>query len=150
MKTESTTLSPLLKILQESFPTDHGILSVYLDTDPSRTDGPAYLFAFRDGCKALRFGVPPTEQPALETAIAQVERYLTTQFTPGKPGLALFASGNADFLRAVDLPAGPGDEVRWDSRPHLAPLYALLGEYERIAAVVIDKEHARLFTVYMG
>jgi len=150
MKTESTTLAPLLTVLQESFPPDQSILSVYLDTGPGRTDGPAYLFAFRDGCKALRLGVSASEREVLESAIAQAEQYLTSQFTPGKPGLALFASGQADYLRAVDLPAAPGDEVRWDNQPHLAPLYALLGEYERIAAVVIDKEHARLFTVYMG
>ena len=40
--------------------------------------------------------------------------------------------------------------MRWDVQPHLAPLYALLGEYERVAAILIDKERARLFIVYLG
>jgi len=150
MKPELAALPLALEELQVPSPPGQNVLSVYLDTGPGRTDGPAYLFAFRDGCKALRHTTPSAEQAALDTAIAHAERYLTTRFTPGKPGLALFATSGSTSLRAIDLPAASGDGVRWDVQPHLAPLYALLGEYERVAAILIDKERARLFIVYLG
>jgi peptide chain release factor subunit 1 len=150
MKPELTALPLAVKELQMPSPPGRSVLSVYLHTGPGRIDGPAYLFIFRDGCKALRLTTPFAQLAALNTAIARAEQYLTTQFTPGKPGLALFVTTDGASVRAVDLPAAPDEEVCWDAQAHLAPLYAMLGEYERVAAVLIDKERARLFMVYLG
>jgi peptide subunit release factor 1 (eRF1) len=149
MKPELAALPLALKELQAPSPPGRSVLSVYLDTGPARTNGPAYLFTFRDGCKALRLTTPFAQLHALDTVIVSAEHYLTTRFSPGKPGLALFVSSDGP-LRVVDLPAAPDEEVCWDAQPHLAPLYAMLGEYERVAAVLIDKERARLFMVYLG
>lgn len=151
--TTDVTVLPLptaLTTLSSAVPTDGHVLSVYLDTGPTQTKGPAYLFAYRDGCKALREVLPPAARAAFEAAAARAERYLTTEFVPGQPGVAVFASGQPDYCYAVPLPAAPGDDVSWEARPQLEPLHALLDEYERIGVVLVDKERARLFTVFLG
>lgn len=73
MKPELAALPLALEELQVPSPPGQNVLSVYLDTGPGRTDGPAYLFAFRDGSKALRHtthrlnrprSTPPSRMPS--------------------------------------------------------------------------------------
>ncbi len=143
-------LPAMLVRLVEIPPPATGVLTVYLSTTADRLNGQAYLLAFRDGCKALRETTPPDQHAALEAAVTQAEQYLTGAFVPAHPGIALFASGREAYFFAVPLPAAPDDIVSWDAQPHLAPLRAILDEGERVGVVLFDKEHARLFTVYMG
>jgi len=143
-------LPALLTTLAKQPPPACGVLSVYLDVTPARLEGQAYLLSFRDGCRALRSTTQPDQRAALDAALTQVERYLTGEFVPGKPGLALFASGESDYFYVVPLPAQIEDEISWDSRPDLAPLHALLDAYERLAVVLFDAKRARIFSISLG
>ena len=40
--------------------------------------------------------------------------------------------------------------ARFENAPYLRPLIAALDEYARYGVVLMDKEKARFFTVYMG
>lgn len=125
-------------------------LSVYLDTSSPRIRGQAYLLSFRDGCRALRATVAAEDEDAFEAARERAERYLVEQFAPGSPGLALFASGGAEDILVVSLPAAPADGIIWSEGPSIARLEAMLDEYERLAVVLFDAERARLFTIFLG
>jgi peptide subunit release factor 1 (eRF1) len=125
-------------------------LSVYLDTSPRRIAGQAYLLSVRDGCSELRAGIAAADEDAFEVARAQVENYLVDQFEPQSRGLALFAASGTDEILVVPLPAAPTDQVVWAERPYIAPLEAMLDEYERVAVALFDAERTRLFTVFLG
>lgn len=90
-----------LRTLPDAFAPGEYVLSIYLETGPQRMDGPAYLLAYRDGCKALRAALPPDEQAAFAAAATQAEYYLTDAYSPGSPGLALFAARNGILLRRL-------------------------------------------------
>lgn len=122
----TATLPEFITTLQQTPPPPGGVLSVYLDTGPSRGAGQAYLLAFRDGCKALRSTLPSADSRAFEAAVRRAERYLVEQVVPGKPGLAMFASDQEAYFHALPLPKAPTDEVLWDSVPLLSPLQLLL------------------------
>jgi peptide chain release factor subunit 1 len=123
---------------------------VYLDTSPRRIAGQAYLLAYRDACRAIRACLSDLERTTFEAAVVQAERYLSGSFVPTAPGLALFASGEADYFFALPLPRRPADDVAWAERAELEPLQAIVDDYERIAVLLFDKERARLFTIFMG
>jgi hypothetical protein len=125
-------------------------LSVYLDSSPPRIRGEAYLLSFRDRCRALRSSIPAEDADAFEAAQAHAERYLVDQFEAHSPGLAVFSAGGAEDIVVVPLPAAPVEHVVWSERPSIAPLEAMLDEYERLAVVLFDAEGARLFTVFLG
>jgi hypothetical protein len=131
-------------------PTGAGVLSVYLDTRPERVAGAAYLLAFRDACKELRRQVPADQREPFELARLAAERFLTDDFVPSGPGVAVFAAAPPGYLHAVALPSRPLDEVTWSDRPALATLQAVLDDHERIAVALIDKSRARLFSVFVG
>jgi hypothetical protein len=140
----------VLEALRDTPPPSGGVLSIYLDTSPDREAGQAYLLRYRDRCKRLRGLLPPAEHEAFGAAAAQGERYLAEELAPGKPGIAVFASGRPGYLYAVPLPARPGEHIRWGALPEIAPLQAAIDDHERVAVLLFDKERARLFTIYLG
>jgi hypothetical protein len=87
------------------------VLTAYLDTSVLRGEKQAYLLAFRDGCKAIRSSLHAEEIGRFEPAIRQAESYLADGDHAGHPGLAVFASGEADYFFAMPLPRRPTDEV---------------------------------------
>jgi peptide subunit release factor 1 (eRF1) len=125
------------------------VLSVYLNVSPTDA-GPAYLLHFRNCCKAIRAELPAAERDRFEVAVRQAERYLTEQSVPSGPGLALFASGEADYFYELALPMRPIEDATWGKRPLLTPLEEMLDDCERIGVALFDKGRARLFSIYLG
>lgn len=126
------------------------VFSVYLNTIPEGTAGPAQLIHVRDACKELRASLAADELRAFERAATQVEAYLLNQARDQQPGMAVFASGDPAYFTALSLPKPPTFEADWDESPHLAPLQTLIDDLERFALVLFDNERARLYTIHLG
>ncbi|HEU4792234.1 MAG TPA: VLRF1 family aeRF1-type release factor, partial [Nitrolancea sp.] len=151
--TDLNAIPDVLQALRETAPPGNGVLSVYLDTSVHRIQGQAYRLAFREAGRTIRSDLetaPRPEQKAFEAADERATQYLANEFVPRNPGLALFTSADPDYFFAVPLPQQPADTVTWSPEPQLAPLEEALDEFERIAVALIDKQSARLFTVYLG
>lgn len=148
--TEAARLPAVLATLRREPVPPGGVLSVYLDTSPARAEDQAYLLAYRDCCREVRAALSNHERVGFDAAAARVERYLTDTLEPGRPGVAVFAAAAPGYFHAVALPERPADHIRWAPEPELEPLQAILDDHERVAVVLLDKERARLFTVYLG
>ncbi len=151
--TELNAIPDVLQALRETAPPESGVLSSYLDTSVHRIQGQAYLLAFREACRTIRTDLetaPRPEQKAFEAAAERATHYITHEFVPRHPGLALFTSADSGYFFAVPLPQQPADTVTWASEPQLAPLEEVLDDFERIAVALVDKHQARLFSVYLG
>ena len=93
---------------------EHNVLSCYLDTSPVRAIGHKYLTAYRDGVRSIHDQLLGAEGGALESAITQVERYLTKDFAPHARGLGLFCDTDLRTLVVVGLPEAPLlEHVAW-------------------------------------
>jgi peptide chain release factor subunit 1 len=132
---------------------EHLILSVYLNTDPERQFRKAYRTMFKDLCKDFRADLESQgDKQALEDFIFEttvVDTYLEREKPHGK-GLALFTCSPKKYWFAEWLRVTVPDTVEFTRRPYVRPLLDVLDEYERYAVALVDKRHARLFTVYMG
>lgn len=140
----------VLQALRETAAPAGGVLSAFVDTSPERSIGQAYLIAFRDRVKAIREELPKARRAHFDAAAAQAEAVITRSFSPGHPGLAVFASGDEAYVFAAPLPKRPLETVRFGEQPVVAPLEAAVDDFERAAVLLFDKERARLFTVYLG
>lgn len=147
----TTEALPVLQdtLVRRSSPTGR-VLSVYLDTSPEHSVRDSYLWSFIDGCKQLRDAVAAEERVQFEAAVAQAERYLRREFQPGPRGIAVFASGDPDYFYATTLPVVTADVVAWEEHAVIAPLHELLDDMERVGVLLVDKERARIFTVFLG
>jgi peptide chain release factor subunit 1 len=125
------------------------VLSVYLDLEPARQLERNYRIAFIDLVKAARERLDEAGREALQVEVDRVEAWLA-EHDPQGLGLAVFSCTPRAFWQAHFLPVRVADHLAFEPAPDLAPLLAVLDEYERYAVALVDKERARLFTVFMG
>jgi peptide subunit release factor 1 (eRF1) len=121
---------------------------VYLETVPLRVQGRAFLTGYRDRCRTTRQTLAEADWSSFDRCAHQVERYLMDAFSSHHPGVALFVIG--DDLSVVRLPEAPREAVMWNDQAEIGPLQALLSDNERMAVVLFDAQHTRLFTIFLG
>jgi peptide chain release factor subunit 1 len=129
----------------------HGarVLSVYLDLDPQRQVDRSYLVVLKDLIRETRDRLDEAAGDELSKQAGRLEEWLESEQPQGR-GLAVFSCSDPDLWYASYLPVPVTDHLAFEPRPHLGPLLALLDEYERYEVALVDKEKARLFSVFMG
>jgi peptide subunit release factor 1 (eRF1) len=130
---------------------EDGVLSVYLNVEPSEMQREGYEATLLDLWKPLRSRVRGTAAEArVEAEIAVVNAYVRGwKQSPGR-SVAIFSSAPHDaFIPvALDVPVLAG--ARFGPRPFLMPLTAALDEYERYCVALVDAQTAHILSVWMG
>jgi peptide chain release factor subunit 1 len=125
------------------------VLSAYLDLTPERQLRRAFAIAFKAGVQQAREQLDERGREELARESERVETWLETAEPHGK-SVAVFTCEPRGLWETHFLPARVADAVTFQPVPHVEPLLEILDEYERYAVAVVDKERARLFTVFMG
>jgi peptide chain release factor subunit 1 len=125
------------------------VLSLYLSLAPTTQVEHSYLTVFLDLVRQVSRSLDETRRAQFMTEVDRITRWLEANPPQGK-GLAIFTCEPTGLWQAHTLPAGVRDHLDFQRRPYLEPLLDVLDEYERYAVVLVDKEKARLFTVFLG
>jgi peptide chain release factor subunit 1 len=125
------------------------VLSVYLDLDPARRVRRAYQVVFDDLVKEASARLADPSRADLLRETSGVRAWLGDREPPGK-GLALFSCSSPALWQVHALAVRIRDHLAFEPHPDVAPLLELVDEYERYAVALVDKERARLFTVFLG
>jgi len=134
-----------------SHPTADGVLSVYLDIDPTTTQREGYEAALMDLWKPLfALTLDDWTRGRMEYEIAQATEFVRGWTEPPGRSVAMFFSGPAAIRTILPLQFPIRSMARFEPRAVLSPLVAALDEHRRYCAVVFDKEHARIITVFLG
>jgi len=128
--------------LQEllGFKSQHPVLSLYLNTDPSQGNADVYQLNLRNMLKDID----------LEADVAAVERYFTREFDWTGRSVAVFSCAPAGFFRAYPLALPVTSRIRIGEHPHVKPLADLLDSFGAYGVVLIDKQGARVFYFHLG
>jgi hypothetical protein len=135
----------------ENYPADAGpVLSVYLLTDPTTQPGRNLHAQFSDLMRALKdqLAAVPEAWEEVERLLPAVQAALEALGAPPR-GTAIFAARGGDFVRTVRVPVRMKPAAYWGRTPYLRPLLAALDEFERTLVVLLDKERARFFRVFL-
>jgi hypothetical protein len=126
------------------------VLSVFLDTDPSKPENqgaaPAYRIWLRKSIRELLDALPAPERRAAREHADRVVSHLET-LRPGGRGLALVAGEN--LWREAAIPVPLPNRVHY-GRPDLIPILWAIDDYEPYAILAVDREHARIYTAFLG
>jgi peptide subunit release factor 1 (eRF1) len=125
------------------------VLSVYLNTDPARQARYSYQVVFQDLVKQAREPLGKRAREALMAEVARAQEWLETREQRGN-GVALFACAPRGLWQAYYLPVAPRDHLVYESKPDVSVLLEVVDDYERYGVALVDKERARLFTVFLG
>lgn len=131
--------------------TEDGVLSVYLDIDPATMQREGYEAALMDLWKPLfARALDEWTRGRLEYEVAQATDVVRNWTEAPGRSVAMFFSGPAAIRTILPLQFAIHSIARFEPRPVLSPLVAALDEYRRYCAIVFDKEHARIITVFLG
>jgi peptide subunit release factor 1 (eRF1) len=152
--TSSTAdLTRLLERLTTIPPRTYTILSCYLRLEPRDRTRSAYGIEFRTRRQALaddpvRLALDRERRAEVERDLDRIAAYLEDPSRlPHARGLAIFACEALDLFAAVAMFRVHRTRLILDDTPWIAELAASGREVEPILAVVIDRAHARFFTV---
>jgi hypothetical protein len=133
------------------FRSPEGVLSVYLNFDPiggERRDAKA---AFLDAVKSLdSLQLNDKERAQLEEEQALILEFARDRFALHGRSVILFSCRPRNLWQVFQLQVPVRPLARFAERPAVAQLAAVLDEHERYAVALIDKDEARLLSVYLG
>lgn len=143
------------------------VASLYLNADRGTLEGEKYLASFRhliqQADRALSGRADPRTAIArgrLTDALPELLTFLSDEVAPAAAirGVAFFVSlapvpdttPHAPAFTAFTLPRSVRNQTAVDRRPAIRPLLFLLDQYERTGVIVADRNHARIFTLFLG
>ncbi len=133
------------------FRSREGVLSLYLNFDPvggERRDAKA---AFLDAVKSLDgLQLNDKERARLEEEQALVLEFARDRFALHGRSVILFSCRPRKLWQVFQLQVPLRPLARFAEKPAVAQLAAVLDENERYAVALIDKDEARLLSVYLG
>jgi peptide subunit release factor 1 (eRF1) len=127
------------------------VLSLYLDVDQSKASNlnRGFETVLNNEMRVWNGQLENKARQEFDANRARVSRFIKN-YTPKKKSLVIFCDAVRDFWWDRELPILLPSLARFAGTPFVQPLIEALGEYERYGVVLVDKEKARLCTVYLG
>lgn len=122
------------------YKTDHQVLSLYLNTDPTEGSADVYKSNLRSMLKEI----------SLSSDVQAVENYFSREFDRTGRSVVVFSCAPDIFLRVYSLAISVPNQVIVSDRPYVKPLASLLDHYGGYGVVLVDKQGARLFSFHLG
>lgn len=132
------TESDLRELLE--YKSEHPVLSVYLNTDPTLSSADAYKLRLRTMLKEVE----------LKEDAEAIELFFDHEYDWSGRSVAVFSCEPDDFFRIYPLAFPVRDRVRINQRPHVKPLADLLDSYGGYGVALVDKQGVRLFHFHLG
>lgn len=132
------------------------ISSLYLNVNEKRFSRKDYKIQLKDLIKKRRQDFKNIDlneeiKNSIEEDFQKMLRYVDQEFSGrGVRSLVILSSSKKNFWQVYHLPQPVKSRLLISSEPYVRPLIALLDEYKRYCSVVISRDKARIFEVYLG
>jgi peptide subunit release factor 1 (eRF1) len=118
-----------------NFSANDPVVSVYLNTEPSKGNADAHRARLRSLLKEV----------SLKQDTEAIEEFFNHSYDWSGRSVAVFSSAPAGFFHFVRLSMPVEDELTIGPQPEIKPLLSLMDNYGGYGVVLIDKQNARLF-----
>lgn len=131
---------------------EHMMISFYLGLGQHGTRHKASTIEAKDIIKKAISDVNPNPalRQELEADAKRILDYLSTDFAGNARGIAVFACSQAGIWQVYRLPITVPNRCLVSHVAYLLPMLKIVDESKRYCIAVIDKQKARIFTVYLG
>jgi peptide chain release factor subunit 1 len=152
MMISSADIEKLLNFKGETYKTS----SFYLNVDGSKYTPKDYETITKNLIKERRLELeaehlPHTVMKSLEEDFEKIEHFVVEEFKRNNTrGLAIFSCSGKDFWQVYQLPRPVKNVLVIGNDPYIRPLTVLLDEYHRYCLVLVSRDKARIFEVYLG
>lgn len=116
------------------------VLSVYLDTDPTKMNNDIAKLKLRNLLKTVE----------LPKDVQAVEDYVNLEYDWSAKGLVIFSDQDSGFFQTYQFNLSFPTKVFVGTKPTVRPLVRLIDIFTGWGVVLVDKEGARLFSYNFG
>lgn len=130
--------------------------SLYLDTSKNRQTKKEIELSFKNlintgKTRIDKMGLSKENKDSLVQDLEKIQTFCTRNLNGyNYMGLAIFSCAKKNFWQEFNLVNSPKNTVVFDQNPYVRPLSALLGEYRRTCAFIIDRKEAKWYDIDMG
>jgi peptide subunit release factor 1 (eRF1) len=132
---------------------DRPVLSLFLDmsvnSDNKRTHR-VFLNQKRAQFDELDSDRENHHREALGATFARIDRWLDEEYEEENRGAAIYAEVGGDWFEGMQFPVPIPNRLVITERPVIAPLAQVLESYDHHGVVLLDREHVRILSVYLG
>lgn len=132
---------------------DRPVLSLFLDmsvnSDNKRTYG-VFLNRKRAELEELDGHRSRASAEELAEVFARVDRWIDDGFVEANRGVVIYAEVGGDGFEALQFPVPVQNRLVLAERPVIGPLAQVIESYHHYGVVLLDREHVRILSVYLG
>jgi peptide chain release factor subunit 1 len=145
-----------VKEILNFIPTGELIVSIYLPVDSSKLSRQEYITQLNSMIGKSRESLEKDEnlnrnqKKNLLALFEKIKKYVNEMFWPESAKTLLIYAGEKDFWEEIKLPVALKPRLIIDPKPHTQVLRNLLQNYKRYGILLIDKEKAQIYSMYLG
>ena len=80
----------------------------------------------------------------------RVQGWIDADFDESNRGVVIYAEVDGDWFEALQFPVPVQNRLVVADRPVIGPLAQVLNSYEHYGVILMDREHVRILSVYLG
>jgi len=132
------------------------VSSFYLDTDKSRQTRKEIGLVLKNLLTETRgklesLDIAKAKKESLSQDLEKIAAFAGQSIlAPGGAGLAVFSCTGAGFWQDFTLPRAPRNHLIFERGAYVRPLTVILDEFHRICALVLERQQARWYSVFLG
>jgi peptide subunit release factor 1 (eRF1) len=135
---------------------DLWISSLYLDTDKSRLTRKEIALALKNLLNEARGKLEPMDiakanKDSLSQDLEKIGAFAGQSIlSSNAPGLAAFSCTGAGLWQDFTLPRAPRNHLMFEKGAYLRPLTVILDDFHPICVLILERQEARWYSVFMG
>ncbi len=88
--------------------------------------------------------------PAVKAAFDRVRDWIRDEFDESNRAVVVYAELDGDWFEALQFPVSVQNRALLTPRPVIAPLAQVIDSYHHHGVVLLDREHVRILSIYLG
>lgn len=142
-------LEQLLQRLGNGQPVFSLFLDMSVGPDNKRTHQ-IFLAQKRGEFDELDSDRPNHHREAIGEVFARVQRWLDTEYAEENRGVVIYAEVGGGWFQPLQFPVSVQNRLVISDRPFIGPLAQVIESYHHHGVVLLDREHVRVLSVYLG
>jgi len=129
------------------------VVSLFLDmsvNSNNKRNWEVFLAQKRAQLEELEPELMARERGAVDGLMEQVREWVRTDFEEANRGVAIYASIGDGYFEAMQFPVPVQSRLVVADRPVIGPLAQVLESYHHYGVILLDREHVRILSVYLG
>lgn len=87
---------------------------------------------------------------AAEAAFDRIEAWIEEEYSEENHGVVIYTELGGEWFEALQFPVAISNRIVLSSRPAIGPLAEVIESYSHHGVVLLDREHVRILSVYLG